>query len=71
MSKGCIDGWMSPFWFLDVNIDLNFDTPHWDFFVYHILILKRSFLLLVQLLVFEKVGFLNVIYFLIEVGFVF
>lgn len=41
MSKGCIDGWMNPFWFFDVNLDLNFDTPHWDFFVYHILILKK------------------------------
>ena len=41
MSKGCIDGWTSPFWIFDVNLDLNFDTPHWDFFVYHILILKK------------------------------
>ncbi|XP_011008511.1 PREDICTED: 60S ribosomal protein L10-like isoform X1 [Populus euphratica] len=41
MSKGCIDGWMSPFWFFDVKLDLNLDSPHWDFFLYHILILKK------------------------------
>lgn len=71
MSKGCIDGWMNPFWFFDVNLDLNFDTPHWDFFVYHILILKKVISAISTIaIVFEKVGLLNAIYFLIEVGFV-